>query len=429
MLAAARRLIGLLVVVLLCGACNSKVSAIGGETNWGKSCKTSIDCSGDETCSDGFCISRRGAAFEGGHDAGPASNGGTGGSSASATDRRDASVEAGGGRPPRDDTKTMGIATGGGTSRDSGASGVSAGGMSTDASPGSETGTPQPPCFELHAHGAGVLPDDSPYTVPAAEQIHSFYFDVPYEAIMDAVSFEPILDGSDPVVVQHIWLFEKRSKRAPNGSDATTIGTHDGDEFLYAWGPGLQTLELPDDVGAHLPPPSGQFEMEMLYTNVLGKNVSDRSGVRICIGSPRAHTATLTVTGTETIDIPANSMASTVGPCSFNGSQAAQLVATMPSMHRAGRAMNISIERPNSTDTVLDQPFDYEQHRYYPTPVTLNPGDKMVTRCTYQNDSANAIIYGPSATFEECYAFIYAYPADDFVGTPGILGARNMCIF
>jgi hypothetical protein len=443
MLAAARRWAGLFVVGLLCSACNGKVSAHGGETNWSKTCKTSIDCSGAESCSGGFCVSRKGAAFAAGHDAGPTGAGGsvgmgsagTGGAGMGGTDRHDASVDPAGGRPGDGGKSNAGAKGTGGSRGSPGARDMStspdsgAGGMTPDVTSGSDSGLLQSDCFELQAHGAGMLPDDSPYAVPPGEHMHSFFFNVPYEALFDGIRFEPILDGSDPVVVQHIWLFEKRSKKAPEGSDEATIGIHDGDEFVYAWGPGLQSFELPDGVSAYLPPPSGQFEMEMLYTNYLGRNVSDRSGVRICVAPPRAHTATLTVTGTENIDVPANGMASAAGPCSFTGAQPAQLVAVMPSMHRAGRAMNIGIERATGTDTVLDQAFDYQQHQYYPTPLTVNPGDKMVTRCTYQNDLSSPITYGPSVTFEECYAFIFAYPADDFVGTPGIIGARNMCIF
>jgi hypothetical protein len=36
-----------------------------------------------------------------------------------------------------------------------------------------------------------------------------------------------------------------------------------------------------------------------------------------------------------------------------------------------------------ATETLIDMPFDFNTQLAYPTPTTINQGDKLVTTCTY----------------------------------------------
>ena len=94
--------------------------------------------------------------------------------------------------------------------------------------------------------------------------------------------------------------------------------------------------------------------------------------------------------------------------------------------------MKTIIMRANgTTDTLLDQPFDFQNQITYPpaTPsaATINQGDSLVTTCTYNG----AAQYGTKTTEEMCYNFVTAYAAGALAGASGysgISGNGNTCI-
>ena len=82
-------------------------------------------------------------------------------------------------------------------------------------------------------------------------------------------------------------------------------------------------------------------------------------------------------------------------------------------MHRIGSHMKTVITRAGGgTETLVDEPFNFNTQLAYNTPAVINPGDKLTTTCTYQNDSANAVRYGTNTNNEMCFNFVTAWPAN-----------------
>lgn len=63
--------------------------------------------------------------------------------------------------------------------------------------------------------------------------------------------------------------------------------------------------------------------------------------------------------------------------------------------------------------------FDFNAQVSYPTPLTLRPGDRLVTTCTYQNPRDVTVTTGTASESEMCFNFVTAYPA-------GALASKNL---
>jgi hypothetical protein len=86
-------------------------------------------------------------------------------------------------------------------------------------------------------------------------------------------------------------------------------------------------------------------------------------------------------------------------------------------MRKLGRSIHADIKRASGgTDVLLDVPnFDSNYQVSYETPAVLNPGDRIVTTCSYQNTTSSLVTFGPSVASELCYNFVIAYPAGALV--------------
>jgi hypothetical protein len=97
------------------------------------------------------------------------------------------------------------------------------------------------------------------------------------------------------------------------------------------------------------------------------------------------------------------------GTCTVNATQT--LFALFPHMHQWGVHFKTTLTI-NGVDQVLhDDNYEFE-HQYVKsfTPITLNPGDKIKTECTYNNTTGGELHYGESSDTEMCYSLLYRYP-------------------
>jgi Copper type II ascorbate-dependent monooxygenase, C-terminal domain len=291
-------------------------------------------------------------------------------------------------------------------------------------------------CFNLTAHGtqSPLAQDTTPFSVPASEFYHKFQFQVPYGTKMVGLSTKPITDNT--TVLHHWLLFHVLSDTGQDGQHADELlGIQTGSELLSGWAPGGNPPELPPGVGEELPPPKGFMTLEFHYFNNTGKAQDDRSGARICATTKTpANVATLTWLGTESITIPPHAQGTATGNCTPGGGALTQdihLIFASPHMHKLGSHMSTIINRKGGmAETVVDNPFSFNDQREYQLSNVVHPGDTLTTTCTWMNTTDASVGFGESTTSEMCYDFVLSYPAHSMPNPNGggLEGSSNMCL-
>jgi len=188
-------------------------------------------------------------------------------------------------------------------------------------------------------------------------------------------------------------------------------------QFLFGWAPGKDRNEpIPDDVGVFLP--SGAMTLDVHYNNLLGMQPEqDASGVEICVlKRPNFRPKTATTAANLTsflINVPPGASDFDVtGSCTHTG-QPVRLLSVSPHAHRTATHMRFTIERASGETVVMhDAAFNFEEQTTYPLdpPVVVESGDRIITTCTYTNDTSRAITFGENTGNEMCFNFALYEP-------------------
>ncbi len=315
----------------------------------------------------------------------------------------------------------------GGTGGAGGSGGT--GGSAGSAGSGGSGGAPpdQGECFELLAHDASSK--TAPYPVNHEHYVN-FYFDAPWAANAQGVSFESVFDGH-PEIVHHWLLYIAGNGAEPDGAvQPDANGSHFGATLVAGWAPGGNNgMNLPPDVGLDINGQSRKIVLELhFYANT---PFTSRSGVKVCTTkTPRKNLATVSWLGTENISIPARAQAATAsGTCAPSTNQQIHILRSWPHMHRIGTHMKTVITRAGgTTEVLLDEPFNFNTQISYDTVTVLNPGDRLTTTCTYRNDSATAVRFGINTSNEMCFNFVTAWPANLLQHGTSTGGSANPCL-
>jgi len=260
--------------------------------------------------------------------------------------------------------------------------------------------------YRFLAHAPGQV--DAPYVVPANKEIHpQIAFDAPWgDQEVQAIAFRPITDNAK---VLHHWIL--------NATDKT---------FLSGWAPGGQGgSALPDDVGMYMPTGAGSMVLDIHYFNLgAGQSELDHSGVEVCVLNKehfRPKTASVfrgfgSIGGSDYVLAPAaSSNHDEQGVCNVNTTVPVTLLTSSAHAHRYAVHMKFSVLKADGREIVMhDRPFSFDAQLSYPlTPsVLLETGDRVVTTCTYSNDTNKNIRFGESTSDEMCFNFAVYYPKD-----------------
>lgn len=190
-----------------------------------------------------------------------------------------------------------------------------------------------------------------------------------------------------------------------------------GGEFLFGWAPGKDLNEpLPPDVGVYLP--STTMRMDVHYNNMQGSSTEmDESGVEICVlrrANFRPKTATTTNGLSQLlINIPARATDFDVtGTCTHSG-EPVRILSASPHAHRTAHHMKFVVEKASGETIVMhDDDFNFEEQTTYPMtpPVEIVSGDRIITTCTFTNDTDSTITFGENTGNEMCYNFALYEP-------------------
>jgi hypothetical protein len=252
----------------------------------------------------------------------------------------------------------------------------------------------------------------------AVDRYMGFGFKPPWQGTRFVRAFRTIIDNTQ--VLHHWILFEEPS--AVDGTANEILGAHPGGAMMHGWAPGGNDLYFTPDLGIRMES-SSAYLLEVHY-NSSDPTATDGSGVEICVSAtPPANEAIISWLGTDAI-----SGTSSSGTCAPNAREPIHIVAGTPHMHLKGNHMKVVLDRASGGEEIVhDEAFSFQNQRGYQQDLTIMPGDKLTTTCSY---SAPAT-FGKGTNEEMCYWFALAYPAGaltdgGFIGT--LTHGANACL-
>ena len=253
--------------------------------------------------------------------------------------------------------------------------------------------------WDLRANGFAVGP-----TVRDRYQCFSFTFNGPSPRFIRR--FELIADRRE--VLHHVVLLRDPQRTAPD-APFECESMPEGTDYLYAWAPGQDALEFPD--GGLRVTPGQRLVMQIHYNNGAGlPDVRDNSGVRLFHGAPEGTEYGMVAIGPLGFQIPARSMGSAQSGCGFT--RASRLLAGMPHMHQIGLEFTQEVVRASGArePMISLQGWQFESQLFYRFDTALNPGDRIDTRCVFNNTTAQTVRSGTHTDDEMCFNFAYVTP-------------------
>ena len=219
----------------------------------------------------------------------------------------------------------------------------------------------------------------TPYAVNNEHYVN-FYFDAPWPADAQGISFESVFDGHPEIV--HHWLLYTTGNGffpppQPDGAvESFANGSHFGATLVAGWAPGGNNgVNLPPDVGLDINGQSRKLVMEIHY--FANSALTSRSGVKVCTTkTPRPNLATVSWLGTESISVPARAQGTASGTCAPSANQPIHILRSWPHMHRIGTHMKTVINSCGRRlpKSCVDEPFNFNTQISYDTPTTIKPG-------------------------------------------------------
>jgi hypothetical protein len=287
--------------------------------------------------------------------------------------------------------------------------------------------------FDFRAHDPSDKTKD--FTVPAgstlagtADRYICFYFKPPWPGESQGLWFASMLDQPNTPILHHWLLYGTDAAVHADGAVAPCSAAEPGAYLLAGWAPGAADVTMPQDVGLSMPTgPTAGLILEVHYYNDTGKEVQDKTGMRLCTAkaNTREHTAAVHFTGTEGICVPPGRKGFEVsGACNPKRGQGdIHILSVWPHMHKLGTHMKVTINRQNGTKELLhDKAFSFnKQIQYDKGDIILKPGDTMTTTCTYDNDNTTPVTFGEKTSDEMCFGFITAWPAGALAVDPATL--------
>ena len=251
--------------------------------------------------------------------------------------------------------------------------------------------------YRILSHAEGS--EDAPYVIGPGEEIHpQVYADAPWgDEAVQAIAWRTVTDNAR---ILHHWILYGANR-----------------EFLVGWAPGKDGALMKEDIGMLLV--GGKLRLDMHYNNLGNESEElDNSGVELCVVKKdnfRKNTATVAqMLGAFQINIPPHSTGVEItGTCTLTGDEPVTLLTASPHGHRMAKHMKFTLERDNGETIVMhDQSFNFEEQGQFDLeePLTLNKGDKLITTCTYENDTDLTVTFGEDTGNEMCFNFALYYP-------------------
>ncbi len=251
-----------------------------------------------------------------------------------------------------------------------------------------------------------LVAPDFPIETGWVDRYQCFTFEIPFDEDQFIRRIEIVEDKSE--VLHHVVLLRDNDKNAPL-EPHNCVGMPSGSDYLYAWAPGTGAVQFED--GGLRAQGGERYVLQLHYNNGAGiEDLKDSSGVRLYHGPAEGTEYGMVAIGPVYFQVPGRTAQDVTGECSI--SQETRLLAGMPHMHEIGDSFSQEIVRASGErENLIDlKNWDFETQLFYSTPITLSPGDRIETRCGFDNPNTGAVTAGPKTEDEMCFNFMYVTP-------------------
>jgi hypothetical protein len=257
------------------------------------------------------------------------------------------------------------------------------------------------------------------FSPPAFETWYScFSFQLEVEQLHHVIGFEAQV--SSPYVHHYVLSLS----RDPVDLDPAQPCISWPAGIVWAWAPGIEPMNLPEEAGFLVGDTPGgivTFVMQVHYNNPLQQAFSDDDGIDVIVTPElRPNDAGIFSQGDiATLSIPPGQTAyEHVARC--GSAQTASLLdheihvfSSFLHMHEIGAAISSELFRDDALvgPIAVDDPYDFNQQKFLPSDISIQPGDEIATRCVYDSSDRTSTTPGGVASEEEmCINFMMYYP-------------------
>ena len=227
------------------------------------------------------------------------------------------------------------------------------------------------------------------------------------------------VEPGDPAVVHHVVLFSdpnaaSEAKAAGDGSYPCFGGADvPQSSVLYAWAPGGNPLELPEDAGIPVEP--GQRMVIQVHYHPSGKTTTDKTSLRVRWSetAPTRQAVMAVIGGVSAGQANDNNWADPpfmVPAGAINHVETWEQTVSLPPgdiriwsvfphMHLVGTSIEVTVEHQGAVACLAPLPrwdFDWQRTYIYDSPFAELPrvydGDTIRIRCTFDNSTNNAAL-------------------------------------
>jgi len=251
-----------------------------------------------------------------------------------------------------------------------------------------------------------VTSADFPVAKDAIDLYQCFTIAAPVDEDRFIRRVEVIQDKTE--VLHHAILLQDKEKAQPLGTEEC-YGMPAGSNYIYAWAPGTGPIELPE--GGIRVSPGDHLILQIHYNNGAGlEGLLDDSGIRVYHGPTEGKEYGMFAPGPLVFKIPPGEETTIEGRCTVP--QDFEVLTGLPHMHEIGADFAQSVERVDGAieEIISLTGWSFEMQLFYDTPLYLEAGDTLVTRCTYANPHDHEVISGEGTSDEMCFNFMYVSP-------------------
>lgn len=256
----------------------------------------------------------------------------------------------------------------------------------------------------------------APYAMPqnVTDNYVCYGVELAYPQKRHITAIVPRVDNS--VIVHHMLLYQSDTATSPTPT-ACSGGGGVGLRLAAVWAPGGEAFKFPPEAGLPIEG-SSHYVVQVHYSNLnMLADQKDASGFSLCTTDQlRPNDADILAFGTLNINIPANgkqdltcNLTIPAGVLQPN----THIIGAMPHMHKLGKTIRTDIFPGGAGNPVLmseRNPWNFDSQYWDSLDVPLKQGDKVTTRCYWENPTNKAVGFGEQTSDEMCFAFAMYYP-------------------
>jgi hypothetical protein len=283
----------------------------------------------------------------------------------------------------------------------------------TDAPSSDDAAAPTEPDGGLGCQVDQSFVPSKPWTVSteANDEYVCYGIDVNVSQKRHAIAIGPRIQNER--VVHHLDLFQAQESFGAEPQPCSPFASANW-RMVYAWAPGGKNMILPAEAGFPLEGTT-HYVVQVHYSNVThAPGETDTSGIEMCTTDTlRTYDADVMAFGSERFTVPPRSNYELGCESALPDSRRdLHIFGVMPHLHNYGKTFRQTIERTTGESVeIASQPhWDTNNQVWFSSDVSVHPGDRVKTSCTWVNPTDQGISFGDKATDEMCYGFTMYYP-------------------